>query len=73
MVLLLQLNRLRNQVHRHFEQVFVLPSDDHSSHPLTSLWQDASGEPSDEQENRLAILGYHHARANCPPSGDAGQ
>lgn len=56
------LNRLRNQVHRHFEQVFVLPSDDHSSHPLTSLWQDASGEPSDEQENRLAILGYHHAR-----------
>jgi len=56
------LNRQRKRVNRHFEQVFLLPSEQHGDHPLASLWQDV-GEASDSVVDRLAAQGYHDAPA----------
>ncbi|UTH73297.1 bifunctional [glutamate--ammonia ligase]-adenylyl-L-tyrosine phosphorylase/[glutamate--ammonia-ligase] adenylyltransferase [Chromobacterium sp. IIBBL 290-4] len=45
----------RGKVSRHFEQVFILPTDEHAEHPLSDMWQDIADQPP---EARLAELGY---------------
>ncbi|OQS49576.1 bifunctional [glutamate--ammonia ligase]-adenylyl-L-tyrosine phosphorylase/[glutamate--ammonia-ligase] adenylyltransferase [Chromobacterium violaceum] len=49
------LNEVRRKVSRHFEQVFILPSEDSASHPLSELWLDVAEQ---SPETRLAELGY---------------
>ncbi|MCG9025889.1 bifunctional [glutamate--ammonia ligase]-adenylyl-L-tyrosine phosphorylase/[glutamate--ammonia-ligase] adenylyltransferase [Laribacter hongkongensis] len=55
---LARLNRVRATVHRHFEQVFFLPTEDHAEHPLLGLWQTID---TPEAAGKLAGLGYHAA------------
>ena len=59
---LVALNRVRAKVHRHFEQVFVLPTEDHSTHPLASLWLDILDTQAEARE-RLTALGYQDGEA----------
>ena len=59
---LVGLNQHRNQVNRHFQQVFLLPTDQHASHPLSALWQEVSHAP-EAAEPALAELGYHDPAA----------
>ncbi len=53
-----QLARVRATVHRHFEQVFFLPTDEHAAHPLAVLWQDID---QPDAVGQLAGLGYQNA------------
>ena len=50
------LDHHRARVTRHFEHVFVAPSED-AGHPLDPVWQDA--EQTDSVADALANLGYH--------------
>lgn len=50
------LNNERRKVTRHFEQVFILPTETTPNHPLMALWQDIS------EQNPIPLLtelGYH--------------
>lgn len=49
------LDEIRRKVSRHFEQVFILPSEDSADHPLSELWLDVAEQ---NPEARLAGLGY---------------
>ena len=52
------LNNERRKVARHFEQVFILPTESAPDHPLSGLWRDiAECEPTP----RLADIGFHDA------------
>ena len=51
------LNQHRRRVTRHFEQVFFLPSENISSHPLQTLWQDLKDVDASAQ---LQALGYQN-------------
>lgn len=53
-----RLNRVRATVHRHFEQVFFLPTEEHVSHPLSGLWADIQ---EDGAAAQLGELGYDDA------------
>ncbi|KZE31244.1 bifunctional [glutamate--ammonia ligase]-adenylyl-L-tyrosine phosphorylase/[glutamate--ammonia-ligase] adenylyltransferase [Crenobacter luteus] len=54
------LNERRRRVTRHFEQVFLLPTENAPAHPLSALWQDIADEAADP---RLAELGYRDPAA----------
>ncbi|AXK40023.1 bifunctional [glutamate--ammonia ligase]-adenylyl-L-tyrosine phosphorylase/[glutamate--ammonia-ligase] adenylyltransferase [Crenobacter cavernae] len=54
------LNEQRRRVTRHFEQVFLLPTENAPAHPLSGLWQEL--EESDP-DPRLAELGYQDPAA----------
>ncbi|OHX14788.1 bifunctional glutamine synthetase adenylyltransferase/deadenyltransferase [Chromobacterium sphagni] len=51
----LALSDVRRKVSRHFEQVFILPSEDSPDHPLAELWLDVAEQ---DTQTRLAELGY---------------
>ncbi|HJV07804.1 MAG TPA: bifunctional [glutamate--ammonia ligase]-adenylyl-L-tyrosine phosphorylase/[glutamate--ammonia-ligase] adenylyltransferase [Chromobacteriaceae bacterium] len=50
------LNAERRKVTRHFEQVFILPTETQPDHPLSALWRDIAEQ--DDAPARLAELGY---------------
>lgn len=52
--LLVVLNRYRKITEQHFEQIFVAPQADQSSHPLCGVWLDPGN-----QAAVLESLGYH--------------
>ncbi|WP_440026612.1 bifunctional [glutamate--ammonia ligase]-adenylyl-L-tyrosine phosphorylase/[glutamate--ammonia-ligase] adenylyltransferase [Chromobacterium amazonense] len=54
------LTAVRAKVSRHFEQVFILPSEDSPDHPLSELWLDVSEQAP---EQKLAELGYADPQA----------
>ncbi|PRP70266.1 bifunctional glutamine synthetase adenylyltransferase/deadenyltransferase [Chromobacterium amazonense] len=54
------LTAIRAKVSRHFEQVFILPSEDSPDHPLSELWLDVSEQAP---EQKLAELGYADPQA----------
>ncbi len=56
------LNRQRQRVNRHFQQVFLLPTEQHGGHPLASLWLDV-GEAPEAVVERLASQGFQDAPA----------
>ena len=60
--LLSALNRQRQRVNRHFQQVFLLPTEQHGGHPLASLWLDV-GEAPEAVVERLASQGFQDAPA----------
>ncbi|KAF0814399.1 Bifunctional glutamine synthetase adenylyltransferase/adenylyl-removing enzyme [Andreprevotia sp. IGB-42] len=68
-IFLVELEKQRGRVTRHFEQVFVLPPNQDENHPQAALWQQMQqnqqaqpAEDSAEQDagsNDLGKLGYH--------------
>nr|WP_199066149.1 bifunctional [glutamate--ammonia ligase]-adenylyl-L-tyrosine phosphorylase/[glutamate--ammonia-ligase] adenylyltransferase [Chromobacterium sp. ASV5] len=52
-----ELTRQRRKVTRHFEQVFILPSEDAPGHPLADLWQDIAEQ---DAAPALAKLGFEN-------------
>ena len=55
------LNRHRNRVTRHFDQVFAAPQSSQETHPLALLWM---GSASDEEASaKLAEVGYADPQA----------
>ncbi|MDF0604790.1 bifunctional [glutamate--ammonia ligase]-adenylyl-L-tyrosine phosphorylase/[glutamate--ammonia-ligase] adenylyltransferase [Neisseriaceae bacterium TC5R-5] len=55
-----QLNHERRKVTRHFEQVFILPTESAPDHPLTELWLDIAAAQA-ETNQQLHDLGFHDA------------
>ncbi|MGC0154116.1 bifunctional [glutamate--ammonia ligase]-adenylyl-L-tyrosine phosphorylase/[glutamate--ammonia-ligase] adenylyltransferase [Chromobacterium vaccinii] len=49
------LSSVRARISRHFEQVFLLPSEDGPGHPLAELWRDVAEQSPEE---KLTELGY---------------
>lgn len=54
------LNEQRRRVTRHFEQVFILPTEGAAAHPLMPLWRDII---DDAAIGKLADLGYQDPQA----------
>lgn len=56
-----ELERHRQHVTRHFEQVFVAPQSDQTQHPLRALWPDGLSDCS----AKLAQLGFSDPASAC--------
>ena len=52
------LHRHRQQVNRHFEQIFAAPQSTQEEHPLTALWRGALTETETDAVAMLKSLGY---------------